>query len=112
MLRFIVIFFFSLSTFANGGTNEASPKTLMDGKLEPEIKDKDLVGFRLTRIRPNSIFDKAGLKNGDIIESIDGEKPGTSANSSKIFQKMIGSESTSLQIIRDGAQLEIILENQ
>ncbi|WP_414699070.1 PDZ domain-containing protein [Oligoflexus sp.] len=63
-------------------------------------------------MRPNSIFDKAGLKNGDVIESIDGEKPGASANSSKIFQKMRGSESTSLQITRDGAQLEIILENQ
>ncbi len=47
-------------------------KVLQDAKAEPNVVGGQLQGFRLTRIRENSVYEKAGFQNGDIIEEING----------------------------------------
>lgn len=48
------------------------PKILMQASAEPIVRDGSLVGFALDQIEKDSIFEKAGLKNGDIVTSING----------------------------------------
>ena len=43
-----------------------------DAKARPNMVNGVLKGFELTRIREDSIYEKAGFQNGDIVEEING----------------------------------------
>lgn len=47
-------------------------KVLQDAKAEPNMVDGKLKGFRLTRIREDSIYEKSGFVDGDVISEING----------------------------------------
>lgn len=47
-------------------------KVLQDAKAEANMVGGQLQGFRLTRIKENSVYEKAGFQNGDVIEEING----------------------------------------
>ncbi|MGE0172160.1 MAG: type II secretion system protein N [Oligoflexales bacterium] len=49
-------------------------KVLQDAKAEPYMVNGQLVGWKLTRIREDSIYLKMGLQSGDVIEEINGVK--------------------------------------
>jgi len=40
----------------------------------PYMKDGESLGFRVFNIRPNSIFERMGLKNGDVIQNVNGNE--------------------------------------
>jgi general secretion pathway protein C len=44
----------------------------MQARIVPAFKGGVAVGFKLFSIRPDSIYGKAGLQNGDIVTSING----------------------------------------
>ena len=71
-------------------------KVLQDAKAEPNMVDGKLKGFRLTRIREDSIYLKAGLQDGDIVIEING------------IELISASQAIStLQSLRDASQIEI-----
>jgi general secretion pathway protein C len=71
-------------------------KVLQDAKAEPNMVDGKLKGFRLTRIRDDSIYLKAGLQDGDIVIEING------------IELISASQAIStLQSLRDASQIEI-----
>lgn len=47
-------------------------RVLQDAKAEPNMVNNELLGFRLTRIRENSIYQKVGFQSGDIVREING----------------------------------------
>lgn len=53
-------------------TGDNFTKMLQDAKAEPNMVDGQLRGFKLMRIRTPSIYEKAGLVNGDIVTAING----------------------------------------
>ncbi len=81
-------------------------------EIEPEGREKaglkpGEAGVRLSNINPNTAAEKAGLKTGDIILTIDGEKIEDTSALSKIIQaKGAGTEIT-LAILREGQRQEI-----
>jgi general secretion pathway protein C len=71
-------------------------KVLQDAKAEPNMIDGKLKGFRLTRIRDDSIYLKAGLQDGDIVIEING------------IELISASQAIStLQSLRDANQIEV-----
>jgi general secretion pathway protein C len=42
-------------------------------RVRPHYKDGDPDGLRVDRIKPGSIFSKLGLRNGDVVQGINGE---------------------------------------
>jgi type II secretion system protein C len=48
------------------------PKILQDAKAEPNYVDGELVGFKLLNIRMGSIYEKAGLRNDDVVLEVNG----------------------------------------
>ncbi|MEM7402547.1 MAG: type II secretion system protein GspC [Myxococcota bacterium] len=46
----------------------------MDARAVPYIEGGKQAGFKIFSIRPGSIFDKIGLKNGDILVSVNGNR--------------------------------------
>ena len=67
----------------------------------PHFDGGKSTGFRLFAIRQNSIFDKIGLRNGDIIQSINGNDLNDPANALALFQQLRDQNQLTVQIQRN-----------
>ena len=73
----------------------------------PEINFEDEEGVLIVRVMPNSPAQKAGLRSGDIIESIEGvEVKESSQVQRQVALREVGSDLT-LNIRRDGQSIDI-----
>ncbi|MDH4205969.1 MAG: PDZ domain-containing protein, partial [Desulfobacteraceae bacterium] len=71
-------------------------------RIRPNFKNGKPDGFRLTGIRPNSIFYNMGLKSGDIIMGVDGKDIESVDDALKFYQNLQSSSKVQLQIKRRG----------
>ncbi|MFQ5667682.1 MAG: type II secretion system protein GspC [Candidatus Binatia bacterium] len=67
----------------------------------PHFEGGRSTGFRLFAIRQNSIFDKIGLKNGDIIQRINGTNLTDPARALALFQQLRNENDLSVEIVRN-----------
>lgn len=84
-------------------------------EIARQLGQPSLKGFYITRVYPNSTAEKAGLKSGDFIVALDGEKLTASASEHEdelatlIRQYDVG-KTVELGILRDKAPLKISVE--
>lgn len=64
-------------------------------------------GLMLSRIRPHSIFQELGLKNGDVITGVNGEPIDTVDNVLKLYKRLKTSNNAKLDIKRRGRNQSI-----
>lgn len=72
-------------------------------RFVPSIKDGKPNGFRLFAIRPNSIFGKIGLQNGDTVRQINGNDISTPDQALQAYTKLRNATHLSVQVERNGA---------
>ena len=65
---------------------------------------KNITGFKLIKIELGSIYEKLGLKEGDIIKKIDGEAVTTPTVAQSLFSKIKKSDKTEIVIERNGKE--------
>jgi general secretion pathway protein C len=71
-------------------------------RFVPSIKDGKPNGFKLYAIRPNSIFGKIGLQNGDTIKGINGNDMTTPDAALALYSKLRSASHLSVSIERRG----------
>lgn len=64
------------------------PQTLSQARAVPYFKDGKSIGMRLFAITRGGIFDNIGLKNGDIVKSVDGKDLTDPQYSISVFERM------------------------
>ena len=67
----------------------------------------DKRGYKITYIKPKSIFDKIGLKRGDIIVSVNGKKLLNDADAWSIYKNAQNYDNFEIEIIRNN-QIKVI----
>jgi general secretion pathway protein C len=67
----------------------------------PHFEGGRSTGFRLFAIRQNSLFDKIGLKNGDIIQSINGQALTDPSKALAMFQQLRNENELTVQVMRN-----------
>lgn len=72
--------------------------------------DRKLEGFRIYRIKPNSIFQYLGLKNGDVIKSINGEKMDSVEKGLQLLQALRSESKFSMNVERQKTPIELSYE--
>ena len=77
-------------------------KLMKQIRIRPHFTNGEPDGFRLTGIRPNSIFYKMGLKSGDVISGVDGKTIESVDDALKFYQNLQSSSNMQLQIKRRG----------
>lgn len=77
-------------------------KTLQDAKASPNIVNGQVKGFVMTRIRPNSVYEKMGMKENDVIEAINGIELNDAARAIRTLESLRNDTSIELQMRRDG----------
>lgn len=77
------------------------PKLLTKARIIPNFSQGKADGFRIVSIVPNSIYEKIGLKNGDILQRINGVEIKDPQSFLKIFQQIKNETHISLNLIRN-----------
>lgn len=77
-------------------------KTLQDAKASPNVVNGQIKGFVLTRIKPDSIYEKMGLKDGDVVEAINGIELNDAARAISTLNAMKNESNIDLVVQRNG----------
>ena len=77
-------------------------KTLEEAKASPNLVGGQVKGFVITNITQNSVYSKLGLKDGDIVSSINGIELNDAARAIQTLNSMRNENTIELQIIRGG----------
>jgi general secretion pathway protein C len=79
-------------------------KVLQDAKAEPNMVDGQLQGFKLTRIREDSIYRKTGLANGDIVTEINGVELSSASQAIRTLQSLRSANQIEVTVIQEGVK--------
>ncbi len=77
-------------------------------KLMTEIKiQPHESGLALSQIKPNSIFRRMGLRNGDVLKSVDGQQIRSVDDALKLYENLKSSNSVTVELQRRGRDRSI-----
>jgi len=80
---------------------------LSQARVRPHFKDGRAQGLAVTNIRPGSFFEKLGLRNGDIVQGIDGRNINSPDDVLEVYSKLRSGSHVALEITRNGVQRTI-----
>ena len=72
--------------------------------LRPHIEEGQPSGISITGIKPNAIFRKMRLRNGDVITGVNGNSIGSVEDAAKVFEEFSSGSNIQLQIKRRGRE--------
>jgi general secretion pathway protein C len=75
---------------------------LSQARIQPHFKGGQADGFRLSRIKPNSLFTKMGFRNGDIVHKINNRSIKTTNDMISFYQNLRSGQEIALEITRRG----------
>lgn len=76
------------------------PLLLTQARAVPYFKDGKSIGLRLFAIKTGSLFEKIGLKNGDILKDINGSSMSDITQAVKLFERLKEEKNISLTLER------------
>jgi general secretion pathway protein C len=82
-------------------------KTLQDAKASPHTVDGQVKGFILSRIRPDSVYEKMGLQDGDVIEAINGIDLNDGARAVQTLNQMRKESNIELNVKRGATSMQL-----
>ncbi len=71
----------------------------------PNIQNGTSNGFALSEIQPGSIFQQIGLRDGDVLTSVEGQSVSDPAKAMQLLNGLSNRQSISLSVLRDGRPL-------
>ena len=77
-------------------------KLMTDVKIQPNE-----AGLALSQIKPNSIFRRMGLRNGDVLKSVDGQEIHSVDDALKLYESLKSADSVSVVLQRRGTERTI-----
>jgi general secretion pathway protein C len=114
----------SLASFGGGGASTASvreeipraelnqqlgnfPKLLSQARVIPRFGQGGNGGYMITNIVPGSLYAQAGLKNGDVIQRVNGTAVKTPQQAMAMYRTLQNASSIDLAIVRGGRPQQI-----
>jgi general secretion pathway protein C len=64
-------------------------------------------GFRLSEIQPDSIFQQIGLRDGDVLTSVEGQSVGDPAKAMELLSNLRDQSMINLTVMRDGRAMRL-----
>jgi len=92
------------------GTVDNMSGLLTQLRAVAEVENGRAVGFRLFRIRDDSIFSKLGLRNGDVVQRVNGTAIGEPAALLGFLQRMRTEPRVAVDIVRSGTPQTLVYD--
>jgi general secretion pathway protein C len=77
----------------------------MQARIVPAFKDGVAQGFKLFSIRPDSIYSKIGVQNGDVIKRINGYDLNSPEKALEVYSKLKEASRIDIEVERNGASV-------
>ena len=77
----------------------------MQARIVPAFKDGVAEGFKLFSIRPDSIYSKIGVQNGDVIKRINGYDLNSPEKALEIYSKLKEASRIDIELERNGSNI-------
>jgi general secretion pathway protein C len=77
-------------------------QAMTDARLLPSVKDGKVEGFKVSEVKPNGIFGMVGVKNGDILLSMNDFPIDSPEKAIQALVSLKGQNRIRLNLIRDG----------
>jgi type II secretion system protein C len=84
-------------------------KVLQDCKATPNMVDGELRGFIITRIRKDSIYEKAGIQNDDIVEEVNGVPLTDTSQAIRLLQSLRNESEIEIRVKRGGSPMSFTI---
>ncbi len=94
------------------GVLDNIPKLLTQARLVPNFSQGKADGFRVVSITPDSFYTKIGIKNGDVLQRINGMELREPDSFFKVFQQLKDESSITLDLIRNNKKETLDYEIQ
>lgn len=75
----------------------------MQARIVPAFKDGVATGFKLFSIRPDSLYTKIGIQNGDIVRRINGFEINSPDKALEVYTKLKESNRIEIEVDRNGS---------
>ncbi|MBT8343067.1 MAG: type II secretion system protein GspC [Desulfatitalea sp.] len=75
--------------------------------IRPHMENGEANGLAVSRIKPNSIFRRLGLRNGDILVGLNGREIRTVDDALSLYENLLSADDMALQIKRRGQERTI-----
>jgi len=76
----------------------------MQARIVPAFKDGQAQGFKLFAIRPDSIYTKIGIQNGDVIQKINGYELNSPEKALEVYTKLKEANRVDIEFERNGVK--------
>ncbi len=77
----------------------------MQARIVPAFKDGQAEGFKLFSIRPDSLYSKIGIVNGDVIKRINGFEMNSPEKALEVYTKLKDTNRIDIELDRNGSSL-------
>ena len=77
----------------------------MQARIVPAFKDGQAQGFKLFSIRPDSIYSKIGVQNGDVIKRINGFELNSPEKALEVYAKLKEASRIEIELERNGSSI-------
>lgn len=85
-------------------------KTLQDAKASPHVVNGEVKGFVLTRIRPDSVYEKMGFQEGDVVEQINGIDLNDAGRAIQTLNSLKNENAIELMVKRNGVAVPLKIQ--
>lgn len=87
-------------------------KVLMQAAAVPQYLNGELRGFGLFEIEKDSVYEKAGFKNGDVIMVINGQTLNNVGQAIKVLHSLKTENEVEVELVRDGQEQKLTFHIQ
>jgi len=91
----------------NGPGGQGISQILSSARIVPQYFDGQMQGMRVDAIKPDSVFQKVGLQNGDIITEVNGIVIDRVEATSAIFDEFATAEAIDIAAMRGGSTVKL-----
>ena len=89
------------------GGDDGIAKILSSARITPEYKEGEMQGMKVDAIKAESIFERIGFQNGDIITEVNGIVVDRISATNAIFEELTSAESVETAVLRGGKPLTL-----
>jgi general secretion pathway protein C len=79
----------------------------MQARIVPNFEGGKANGFKIFNIKSGSIYERIGLKNGDVIQKINGFEINSPDKAFEVYQKLKDAKAISVEINRNGSNMTL-----
>ena len=83
------------------------PQLLSQARAVPYFRNGQSIGMRLFAIRSGSMYEKLGLKNGDIVLSVNENSLSDPAQALKLFEQLKSERSINVKLERNSQNMDM-----